>query len=72
MPPPGPVLPTMHSPPLAHVRTTVSVNVAVVLPDVLVAVIVYVVAVCVTVGVPVIRPVVVLNDTPAGSVPVSE
>ena len=40
MPPPGPVLPTIHVPPLAHVRTTVSVNVAVVLPDVLVAVIV--------------------------------
>jgi hypothetical protein len=38
----------------------------------LVALIVYVVAVCVAVGVPVIRPVVVLNDTPAGNVPVIE
>ena len=72
MPPPGPVLPTTHVPPLAHVGTTVSVNVAAVLPEVLVAVIVYVVAVCVAVGVPVIRPVVVLNDSPPGSVPVSD
>jgi hypothetical protein len=38
----------------------------------LVALIVYVVAVCVAVGVPVIRPVVVLKESPAGSVPVSE
>ena len=40
MPPPGPVSPKAHVPPFAQVRTTVSVNVAVVLPDVLVAVIV--------------------------------
>jgi hypothetical protein len=65
------VLPTKHSPPLAQLAT-VSVNVAVVLPDVLVAVIVYVVAVCAAVGVPVIRPVVVLKESPAGNVPVSE
>ena len=69
MPPPGPVLPTAHTPPVAQVAAavTVRVNVAVAVPVAFVAVIVYAVADCTAVGVPVNKPVEVLNVKPVGA-----
>ena len=66
MPPPGPVSPNAHTPPLAHAITTVRANVVAVAPPAFLAVIVYVVAVCAVVGVPDNNPVAVSNDEPAG------
>ena len=69
MPPPGPVLPTMQAPPVAHVAAavTVRVNVCVAVLVVFVAVIVYAVADCTVVGVPDNKPVDVLNVKPVGA-----
>ena len=67
MPPPGPVSPTAHVPPLAQGKVTVSVKVRDAVLVAFVAVIVYNVADCTVVGVPDNNPVDVLNDVPAGA-----
>ena len=68
MPPPGPVSPTTHDPPFAHVTPViVRVKVRDAVLVAFVAVIVYNVADCAVVGVPDNKPVDVLNDVPVGA-----